>query len=380
VVFGADTASLAGKEVKTFGGTNVLVLYGGGSAQKSGVIDTVTRSLESEGIGYSCVGGVQPNPLSQFAQKTVDDYKDKNIDFVLAVGGGSVIDTAKGVAHGLAEPTVPVWNFFTADAAVKTSLPVGAILTIAAAGSETSDSAVLTNQDAGEKRGLNTDFNRPKFAIMDPTLTYSIPPRLTACGAVDILMHTLDRYFAPNTGNDVTDELAEALMRVIIKYGKLAVEVPHDYKARAELMWAGSLSHNGLMGLGQGIDFSAHRLGVVFSAKYDSPHGESLSAVWPAWARFVYHKDVSRFAKYARSVWGVTDSDDKTAAEAGIAATENYFKSLDMPVTITELAGKKVADDIDKLVKLCTFNGTRIIGAFKVLSEEDITSIFQAAL
>jgi len=193
-------------------------------------------------------------------------------------------------------------------------------------------------------------------------------------------MHTLDRYFAPDTGNAVTDELAEALMRVIIKYGKIVMEKPLDYKARAELMWAGSLSHNGLTGLGQTMDFSAHRLGAPFSAKYDSPHGASLSAVWPAWAKYVYHRDIPRFAGYARNVWNITDEKDETAAKAGITATEEYFKALGMPVTISELTGGRVDDEIDALVNLCTFNGTRIIGAFKILDDEDIKSIYKSAM
>jgi len=380
MVFGADTVSKTGKEVKAFGGTNALVFYGMGSAVKSGVLDTVIKSLEAEGIKTSCVGGVQANPLLEFAQKAVDEYKDKGVNFVLGVGGGSVIDTAKAVAHGLASPGVPVWDIFTLKTELKTSLPVGAVLTIAAAGSEMSDSAVLTNQTVGEKRGLTHQLNRPRFAIMDPTLTFSLPPFHTACGVTDTLMHTLDRYFAPDTGNAVTDELAQALMRVIIKYGKIVMENPLDYKARAELMWAGSLSHNGLMGLGQTMDFSAHRLGAPFSAKYDSPHGASLSAVWPAWARYVYHRDIPRFAGYARNVWNITDENYETAAIAGITATEEYFKSLGMPVTITELTGGRVDDEIDALVNLCTFNGTRIIGAFQILSDEDIKSIYKSAM
>ena len=380
MVFGEDTASQTGKAVKEFGGTNALVFYGSGSAVKSGVLDKVTKSLEAEGIKYTCIGGVQINPLIELAQKAVDENKDKGVDFIIGVGGGSVIDTAKAVAHGLASPDVPTWDFFTLKTAVKASLPVGAVLTIAAAGSETSDSAVLTNQAAGEKRGLNTPFNRPKFAIMDPTLTYTLPVKQTASGVADILMHTLDRYFAPDPGNDVTDELAEALMRVIVKYGKKVMKSPLDYKARAELMWAGSLSHNGLTGLGQTLDFSAHRLGVAFSAKYDSLHGESLSAVWATWARFVYSEDVPRFARYARNVWSVIEEDDDMAALKGISATEDFFRAIGVPTSLTELVGNKVDHDISELVKMCTFNGTRIIGAFKALSDEEIKKIYQSAM
>jgi len=380
VVFGADTASQTGKEVKAFGGTNVLIFYGMGGAIKSGVLDTVTKSLEAEGIKYTCVGGVQINPLIEFAQKAVDDYKNKGIDFVLGVGGGSVIDTAKAVAHGLAAPNIPIWDFITLKAELKTSLPVGTVLTIAAAGSETSMSAVLTNQKLGIKRGLSSQFNRPKFAIMDPTLTYTLPTRHTACGVTDILMHTLDRYFAPDADNSVTDELSEALMRVIIKYGSIAMKKPDDYKARSELMWAGSLSHNTLTGLGQTMDFAVHQLGHAISGLYDTPHGESLSIAWPAWARYVYRGDVVRFARYAKNVWNVTNTNAESAAIEGISATENFFIKLKMPVTLTEAIGEKCKDDIEALADFCTYHKTRTIGTFRVLDFEDIKEIFSAMI
>ena len=379
VIFGADTVKATGKEVKEFGGTNVLVFYGSGSAVKSGVLDMVTKSLEAEGIKYSCVGGVQINPLAEFAQKAIDDHKDKGIDFVLGVGGGSVIDTAKAVAFGLANPDVPLWDFFTQKVEVKKGLPVGTVLTIAAAGSETSMSSVLTNQATGIKRGLNTFFNRPKFAIMDPVLTYTLPDRHTACGVVDILMHTLDRYFGRDTNNAVTDELAEALMRVILENGKIVMEKPRDYKARAELMWAGSLSHNGLMGLGQVPDMSAHQLGHVLSSEYDMPHGESLSIMWPAWAKYVYKDDIPRFAKYARTVWGVTNTDDEAAALEGIEATTEYFRKITMPVTMSEALGDECKDDAEVLADYCTFHKTRTIGSLRVLDFDAIKEIYQSA-
>jgi len=386
VVFGADTPAQTGKEVKAFGGTNVLIFYGMGGAIKSGVLDTVTKSLETEGIKYTCVGGVQINPLVEFAQSAVDDFKGKGFDFVLGVGGGSVIDTAKAVAHGLKNPDVPIWDFFSLKAELKASLPVGVVLTIAAAGSETSMSAVLTNQALGIKRGLGSQFNRPKFAIMDPVLTYTLPPRHTACGVTDILMHTLDRYFAPDADNAVTDELAEALMRVIIKYGLVVMEKPDDYKARAELMWAGSLSHNTLTGLGQTMDFAVHQLGHAISGLYDMPHGESLSIAWPAWARYVYRDDIERFARFAKMVWGASDaSDEKNASDRGMAlfginATVNFFKQLKMPVTLTEAIGKRCKDDIDALAEFCTYHKTRTIGTFRVLDFNAIRGIFEAMI
>ena len=380
VIFGADTAGQAGSEVKAFRGTKALVLYGGGSVIKSGLLDTVTKSLEAEGIKYLCKGGVQPNPLLEFAVQVIDDHRGEGIDFVLGVGGGSVIDTAKIVAVGLAVDDVPLWEYFCRRATPKTALPVGAVLTIAAAGSETSDSCVMTNQAVGMKRGHNTPLNRPRFAIMDPTLTYTLPPYQTACGITDILMHTLDRYFAPDTENAVTDELSEALMRVIVKYGKAAMENPHDYKARSEIMWAGSLSHNGMTGLGQTLEFSVHQFGSPLSARYDTAHGASLAATWPAWARYVYRDGISRFAKYARNVWGIMEDDDEMAALAGIDATEKYFRAIGMPVTLTEAAGDRVKDDVDILTELCSYHHTRTIGAFKVLDYDDIKAVYQAAI
>ncbi|MCL2366856.1 MAG: iron-containing alcohol dehydrogenase [Oscillospiraceae bacterium] len=380
VIFGEGMAVQAGNEVKAFGGTKALVLYGGGSVVKSGLLDQVTASLKAEGIEFFSVGGVQPNPLLEFALQVIEDFKDQNIDFVLAVGGGSTIDTAKAVATGLASDEHPLWDYFCRKVLPKTALPVGAVLTIAAAGSETSDSAVVTNQAQGMKRGFNTPLNRPQFAIMDPTLTYSLPPFQIACGIVDILMHALDRYFAPDAENAITDELSEAIMRMVIKYGRLAIDNPTDYKARSEIMWAGSLTHNGIMGLGQTVDFSIHQLGSPLSAKYDTAHGASLAATWAAWARYVYHVDVARFAKYARTIWAVTDENDEAAASAGIDATEAYFRAIGMPITLTEAVGVQVQDDIDILTDICTYHGMRSIGTFKVLDASDIKAIYQAAL
>lgn len=380
VVFGADTAAQTGSEVKASGGANILVLYGGGSVVESGLLDKVRKSLTNEGIKFTCIGGVQPNPLLEFALEIIDEYKDKSIDFVLAVGGGSTIDTAKTVATGLAGNELPMWDYFCRKALPTKALPVGVVLTIAAAGSETSDSAVVTYQKEGMKRGFNSPLNRPKFAIMDPVLTCSLPPYQVASGIVDILMHTLDRYFAPDTDNAVTDEISEGLMRVIIKYGRVAMENPHNYKARSEIMWAGSLSHNGLTGLGQTMDFAVHQLGMPLSARYDTAHGASLSATWAAWARYVYGDNVARFAKYARTVWSITEAEDEAAAVEGIAATEQFFRDIGMPVTLKEAAGDRVEDDVEILTELCTYYRTRTIGAFKVLDYDDIKAIYQLAL
>jgi alcohol dehydrogenase YqhD (iron-dependent ADH family) len=380
VVFGENTVSSVGEEIKSFGGTNVLVFYGMGSAVSSGVLRRVTDSLGDAGLKYHAVGGVQINPTSAFAQNVVDKHQNSGFDFVLGVGGGSVIDTAKAVAHGLANPGTPIWDFFTLVVNLEHSLPVGAVLTIAAAGSETSPSAVLTNTELDIKRGLTSQLNRPQFAIMDPTLTFSLPVRHTVCGVVDILMHTLDRYFAPDADNALTDELAEALMRVVVRYGRVAIEWPDDFKARSELMWAGSLSHNALTGLGQTLDFSVHQLGHAISGKFDVPHGESLSITWPAWAKYVYRTDVARFARYAQKVWGITSSDSEAAALAGISATIDFFRSLNAPVSLAEGVPNGAAVDIEELALLCTYHKTRSIGSFQVLDFDDVLEIYRLAL
>lgn len=380
VVFGENTVSSVGEEIKSFGGTNVLVFYGMGSAVSSGVLRRVTDSLGDAGLKYHAVGGVQINPTSAFAQNVVDKHQNSGFDFVLGVGGGSVIDTAKAVAHGLANPGTPIWDFFTLVVNLEHSLPVGAVLTIAAAGSETSPSAVLTNTELDIKRGLTSQLNRPQFAIMDPTLTFSLPVRHTVCGVVDILMHTLDRYFAPDADNALTDELAEALMRVVVRYGRVAIEWPDDFKARSELMWAGSLSHNALTGLGQTLDFSVHQLGHAISGKFDVPHGESLSITWPAWAKYVYRTDVARFARYAQKVWGITSSDSEAAALAGISATIDFFRSLNAPVSLAEGVPNGAVVDIEELALLCTYHKTRSIGSFQVLDFDDVLEIYRLAL
>jgi alcohol dehydrogenase YqhD (iron-dependent ADH family) len=381
IIFGAGTAKDTGREVKAFGGKNILVFFGGGSAQQSGLLKTVTDSLDAENVKYTCVGGVQPNPLLEFAQDAVDLHKNENIDFVLAVGGGSVIDTAKAVAFGLKTPDTPLWDFICMKADIKDTLPVGVVVTIAAAGSESSNSIVLTNQETGVKRGTKSEISRPKFAIMDPVLTYTTPPAHTAAGVIDIYMHILDRYFAPDAGNDVTDGISEALMRVVIKHGKVVKDNPTNYKARAELFWAGSLAHNGLTGLGQVMDFSAHQLGAPLSAKYDTSHGMSLSATWPAWAKYVYKHDAARFAKYAREVFDININDDEKAALSGIDASVEFFRFMGCPVTISEAAPELVKEDIDELVDICTFKGARAtIGVFKTLDTNDMREIYLAAL
>ena len=249
IIFGKETQKQAGELAKSLGATKVFVVYGGGSVVRSGLLDQVTASLQEAGLDYMTIGGVKPNPRLSFAREAVKKSIEFGTDFVLAVGGGSVIDTSKAVAHGTANPETDIWEFWSKKQTVTKSLPVGVVLTLAAAGSETSDSAVLTNEDTKIKRGLSTDFNRPAFAIMNPELTYTLPKYQVGCGVVDIMMHTLDRYFTQTENNELTDEIAEGLLRTVIRNGAVAIKDSHDYNAMSEIMWAGSLSHNGITGL-----------------------------------------------------------------------------------------------------------------------------------
>ncbi len=287
VIFGKDAEAQTAAAVSRWNGSRVLIVYGGGSVRRSGLLQRIQSELDAADIAWTEIGGVQPNPRLSLAEEGVKQALDFKADFILAVGGGSVIDTAKGIAHGTANPDTKLWDIWTGQAPLTKSLPVGVVLTIPAAGSEMSDSAVLTNEEIGRKAGINTPFNRVKFAIMNPELTYTLPRYQVTCGIVDIMMHTLDRYFTHTKGNEMTDEIAAALLRTVIRNGRKALENQQDYDAMSELMWCSSLSHNGLTGLGAVTDFGPHKIGHELSAKYDVAHGASLSAVWESWAKYV---------------------------------------------------------------------------------------------
>lgn len=380
IVFGKETETKAGELARQCGATKVFVVYGGGSVVKSGLLDRVEASLKAAGLETMILGGVKPNPRLAFAREAVEMAKEFGTDFVLAVGGGSVIDTSKAVAHGVANPDTDIWEFWCKQKTVEKSLPVGVVLTLAAAGSETSDSAVLTNEDTKIKRGLSTDFNRPAFAIMNPELTYTLPKYQVGCGVVDIMMHTLDRYFTKTEHNEMTDVIAEGLLRTVIKNGAVAIKDSYDYNAMSEIMWAGSLSHNGLTGLGAEKDFAVHQLGHELSAKFDIAHGASLSSVWEAWATYVYPEKPQRFVQYAKNVWGI-DGDGEDAVKEAIAKTVAYFQSLDMPTCFSEAkeVGIKTEEELRAMADGCSYGGTRSIGAFKPCDKEDIYKIYKLA-
>lgn len=383
IIFGPKTEEQVGQQVAAHGGSRVMVVYGGQSAVKSGLLERVLHALDAAGLVHESIGGVKPNPRLSLAVEGVEKAKAFGADFILAVGGGSVIDTAKAIADGAANPEYDLWeDLWLGKVPIPGSLPVGVVLTIPAAGSESSDSAVLTNDDTHVKRSFGSPFHRPRFAIMNPELTFTLPRYQITCGIVDIMMHTMDRYFNPFTTNELTDEIAEGLLRNTVRNGLRAAEHPADYQAMSELMWAGSLSHNGLTGLGGIKDFAPHQLGHELSAMFDVAHGASLSTVWDSWARYCVNTNPSRFARFAEKVWGLDPNGKDTMALAleGIEATRQFFRSLDMPTCFSQLGcGVQSEEVLEELSYRCTFQNTRTIGSFKVLDQHDILEIYRLA-
>ena len=378
VVFGTESYLQTAQLVKKHGGSKVLVVYGGGSCVRSGLLEAVTNCLKAEGLCFDVYGGAKPNPTLDHARLGVKKALAFGADFIVAIGGGSTIDTAKAIAHGTANPETDIWQFWLGKEKLTKTLPVGVVLTIPAAGSEMSDSAVLTQEETMSKRGLSTDFNRPAFAVMDPTLAATLPKFQVACGVTDILMHTLDRYFNPVPDNEISDAIAEALLRVVLDNGRKVYANAADTHAMSEIMWCGSLSHNGLTGLGGKKDFAVHQLGHGVSARYDLAHGASLSCIWKFWALAVADADgYKRFARFGRNVWGLTEDDDEKAAKEAIELQTAYFKSLDMPTSLKDLGKDDI--DIQELANLCSYQKTRTIGTFRVLDHDKISAIYEAA-
>ena len=381
IIFGKDTELKVADAVKKWGGSRVFIVYGGGSVVRSGLLDRVKDTLANAGIEHTEFGGVKPNPRLAHAEEGVKKAAEFGADFVLAVGGGSVIDTAKGIAIGVCYPEEKLWDIWTKKIEVKKSLPLGSILTIAAAGSEMSSSAVLTNEETGKKSGLGTELNRPKFAIMNPELTYTLPNYQISCGIVDIMMHTMERYFAVDSGTHMmTDEIAEGLLRTVSVNGLKAMEDSCDYDAMSEIMWCGSLSHNDITGLGIGRDFSVHKFGHELSAMFDVAHGASLSAMWATWARYVCKTDYARFKHFGEKVWGLKIEDEKEAAYAAIDQTEAYFKSIQMPTCIGELECGVLAEEVlRELAERTTNYGKLKIGTFCPIGTEEVYEIYKKA-
>ena len=382
VIFGKGTEQRVGALVREYGGTRVLIVYGGKSAVRSGVLDRAEKSLAEAGISSWTLGGVVPNPHLDKVYEGIHIGKENSIDFLLAVGGGSVIDTAKAIAYGLAEPEKDVWELYEHTRTASKCLPLASILTIAAAGSETSNSSVITRVDTHQKRAYNDDISRPKFAIMDPELTKTLPDYQTESGCADIMMHTMERYFTNGGNMELTDALAEGLLRTVMKNAVILHTDPANYEARAEVMWAGSLSHNGLTGTGRLGDFACHKMEHEIGGMFDVIHGAGLAAIWGSWARYVCKHDIGRFAQFAVRVMGCPmdyDNPENTAL-AGIEALENFYRRLDMPTNLRELGLADVTDaQIHEMAEKCTNGGKNRIGNFVPLSESDIEKIFKMA-
>lgn len=380
VVFGRDTDLEIGALVKREGCRKVLVHYGGQSAEKSGLLDRVFRSLSSEGIEHVALGGVVPNPRLSKVYEGIGLCVKEGVDFILAVGGGSVIDSAKAIGYGAAEEG-DVWELYDYKRQAKACLPVGVILTIAAAGSEMSNSSVITNEDGWIKRGYGSDLCRPRFAVMNPELTFTLPPYQTMSGCTDILMHTMERYFNKSGSMEMTDRISEALLKVVMKYAKVLLKDPGNYEARAEIMWAGSLSHNDLTGCGNDRgDWSSHRLEHELGGMFDVAHGAGLAAVWGSWARYVYLEALDRFSAFAWNVMDISrESGPQDAALSGIVAMEEFFRSIGMPVSVSDMGIALSDAQIEELAEKCSIGGTITIGVVKKLKKADMSEIYRMA-
>ena len=381
IIFGRGAEDNAAKEITAFGGKRVLLHYGGKSAECSGLLQKTRDCLLKDNIYFKELGGAVPNPRLGLVREGIELVLKNNIDFILAVGGGSAIDSSKAIALGAADPDNDVWDFFEGARAPAASVPVGVILTYSASGSESSTSCVLTNETGMLKRGVNSDFNRPKFALLNPELTYSLDPFKTACGIVDIMMHTMDRYFSPTKDVDFVDRISEALLQSVVRAGSLVMRDPENYPARADLMWAGSISHNTLTGTGKQIDFAPHHIEHEISGKYDVAHGAGLAAIWGHWAWFVYNENIMKFAQYAVRVWNTSmdfEDPEKTAL-TGIERTLDYFSSLGMPINLKELGVEVKEGDIDDMANKAVFFGRRTLGSFKKLGCEEVRIILNSA-
>ena len=382
IVFGKESEEKLPQLIQQYGGKRVLVHYGGGSAKRSGLLDKVFTMLDDAGIAYVELGGVVPNPVLSMVKEGIDLCHKEKVDFILAVGGGSVIDSSKAIGYGVGYDG-DVWDFWDGKAVPQSCLPIGVVLTIPAAGSEMSSSCVITNEDGMLKRGVNSDLCRCKFAIMNPERTYTLPPFQTAAGATDIMMHTMERYFSKYEDAMLTDAIAEALLRTVMKATKAVLAKSDDYTSRAAIMWAGSLSHNDLTECGTEKDFACHKLEHELSGLFGVTHGAGLAAIWGSWARYVMNRHMDRFVKFATEVMGVPkDHIEKplATAMAGVRNLENFFHEIGMPTNIPELIGREATEEeIQKLVDKCSRGGKITIGAMEVLKAEDMTTIYQMA-
>ena len=380
VVFGKGTESRTAELIRAFGGSKVLIHYGGGSVVRSGLLKRVTDSLEGAGISYVTLGGAVPNPRLSLVYEGIELCRKEGVDFLLAVGGGSAIDSAKAIGYGVANEG-DVWDFYDYKRKAAGCLPLGVILTIAATGSEMSDSSVITKEEGLVKRGYSSDYCRPKFAILNPELTLTLPDYQTACGCTDIMMHTMERYFTNGGNMEITDALAEGLLRTVMTNAEILVRDPQNYDARAEVMWAGSLSHNGLTGCGNdGGDWMTHKLEHELGGLYDVAHGAGLAAIWGSWARYVYQHCLPRFRRFAVNVMEVApEGTDEEIALKGIEALEDFFRRIHMPTNLRELGVDATEEDLVTMAHKCAVGVGGAMGSARLLREEDMLAIFRAS-
>jgi alcohol dehydrogenase YqhD (iron-dependent ADH family) len=375
IIFGRNTDPQIGTECAAFGKT--LILYGGGSAERSGLLGRVRDSLAAAGCEYCELGGVRPNPRLELVYKCIDVIRSEDIKLILAVGGGSVIDTAKAASTG-ALYDGDVWDFFMKKAVPKAHLPVGTVLTIPAAGSESSPSSVITNEKTNDKRGCTTSMHYPVFSVLNPENTFSLPAYQIACGASDMLAHMMERYFVNTEHCDVTDRLIEGAAQSVIKYAPLTIAEPCNYDFRAEIMWAGTIAHNGSLDTGRGGDWASHQIEHQLSAYYDIAHGAGLAVVFPAWLKFVSRMNPRKPAQFGRRVFGITSSDDNEAARRMIDSLEKFYGSIGMPVRLSEIGinEEKFAVMADKA---CACKDYRL-GSYVRLEPGDVEEIYRLAL
>ena len=381
VVFGEQSEEQVARLTRKYGGTKVLVHYGGESARRSGLLDKICTLLREGGVEHVCLGGVVPNPRLSKVREGIDLCRREQVDFILAVGGGSVIDSAKAIAYGVCMDG-DVWDLYLGNATPTSMLPVAAVLTIPAAGSEMSEASVITNEDGDVKLGYSNDMSRPKFAIMNPVRTFTLPPYQTAAGVTDMMMHTMERYFTKDDDMDLTTNLAETVLRTMKDSIFYVLKDPCDYRHRAQIMWGGSVAHNGLTGCGVRDDWATHQLEHELSGMFDVTHGAGLAAIWPSWARYVLHENLSRFTRFAVNVMDVPNdfTDPEGTALRGIEAMECFFRAIGMPINIRELIGRDITDEeIEEMTRKCSRDNTATCGSLKVLYADDMRKIYQMA-
>lgn len=381
VYFGKGEELKVGKIIAEYSPRKILIHYGGKFAKESGLLDKVKECLEEENINYVEFGGVVPNPELKLVREGIALCLKENVDFILAVGGGSVLDSAKDIANGAANPDIDVWDFSLGKAVPLKTLKKGCILTLSAAGSEMSSSCVISNSDTKEKRGYTSRFNRMDFAIENPELTYTVNAYQTACGAVDIAMHTIERYFCPGEDTYLTDAIAEAVIKNTLKAGLDCIERPYDYNARANMMWASSLAHNGLTQCGREFQLAVHQLEHEVSGMYPNvAHGAGLAAIWCSWARYVYKANIQRWLQYASNVWNedIDFEHPEKTIEKAINMQEEYYKSIGMPTNLRSLGVKE--EDIETLALNCSANKTRKLIGYMPLGYDEILDIYKMSL